>query len=70
MISPLPRNKRAKNPRQLADGSVPVNTQKVRVADEADEEDEAEPTNGQAQSEAQPVEGFANAPLNALDIKA
>jgi translation initiation factor IF-3 len=77
MISPLPRNKRAKNPRQLADGSVPVNPNKVRVPDEAEEEDdEPETANGKpvtvitAQSSAKPIDGFSNTPFNALDIKA
>ena len=80
MISPLPRNKRAKNPRQLADGSVPVNPNKVRVPDEVDDEDEDEvpATNGKAvsatpsrdgHSAEQPAEAFGNTPFNALDIK-
>jgi len=78
MISPLPRNKRAKNPRQLADGSVPVNPNKVRVPDEPDEDDEpeAEVANGKpvtvvsAPSTEKPAESFGNTPFNALDIKA
>lgn len=82
MISPLPRNKRAKNPRQLADGSVPVNPNKVKVPDEVDEDedDEAEvaveATNGKpvkvvvAPTAEKPAEGFGNTPFNALDIKA
>ena len=85
MISPLPRNKRAKNPRQLADGSVPMNTAKTHVPDEPDEdEDESPAANGKAVPAAPkppasqpPVktppakapDGFGNTPFNALDIK-
>ena len=67
MITPLPRNKRAKNPRQLEDGSVPVNTSKVRVEDIADD-DEDEPENS-APAPAKPKESFANNPFGGLDIK-
>lgn len=75
MISPLPRNKRAKNPRQLADGTVPVNTTKTSVPDDNDDDDESESANGKTvpmtpAPPAQPAGGFANMPFNALDIKA
>jgi translation initiation factor IF-3 len=79
MISPLPRNKRAKNPRQLADGTVPVNTEKVHVPDEVDDDEdedvETPAANGKAiamdaAAPEQPAEGFGDAPVNAVDIKA
>jgi len=74
MISPLPRNKRAKNPRQLADGTVPALTEKMHVPDVEDDEDDAESANETAEpmdsaAPAPQAEGFANAPFNALDIK-
>jgi translation initiation factor IF-3 len=74
MISPLPRNKRAKNPRQLADGTVPALTEKMHVPDVEDDEDDAESANETAEpmdsaAPARQAEGFANAPFNALDIK-
>lgn len=75
MISPLPRNKRAKNPRQLADGTIPANTEKVHVPDEPDdEEDEAEVVNAKPEltvsnPPAKPADGFENNPFTALDIK-
>ena len=67
MITPLPRNKRAKNPRQLEDGSVPVNPGKVHVEDIADD-DEDEPDNS-APAPAKSKESFANNPFGGLDIK-
>jgi translation initiation factor IF-3 len=78
MISPLPRNKRAKNPRQLADGTIPALTEKVHVPDLPDDEDEeddlTETAEGTPESAAptapeKPAEGFGNTPFNALDIK-
>ena len=72
MVTPLPRNKRAKNPRQLEDGSVPVNTSKARVEDVVDEdEDESEVASesNQKPAPAKPADGFANNPFGALDVK-
>jgi len=68
MISPLPRNKRAKNPRQLADGSVPMNTAKTHVPDEPDEE-EAPPVNGNStpaapEASIPPTDDLGNTPTN------
>jgi translation initiation factor IF-3 len=81
MISPLPRNKRAKNPRQLADGTVPVNTAKTHVPDEPDEEeppavtvsngpDKPSPVVVVSNTPDKPADGFANNPFTSLDIKA
>lgn len=42
MFSLLPRNKRAKNPRTLADGTVPVNAGKLQVADAEDDDAHSE----------------------------
>jgi translation initiation factor IF-3 len=72
MITPLPRNKRAKNPRQLEDGSVPVNNSKARVADVVDEEDdesEVASESNQKPAPAKPADGFANNPFGTLDVK-
>ena len=78
MISPLPRNKRAKNPRQLADGTVPVLTEKVHVPDEPDDEDEDEeitdsaggnPEPAAPPAPEKPANGFGDPPFTALDIK-
>jgi len=72
MITPLPRNKRAKNPRQLEDGSVPVNTSKVRVEDPEDSDEDSEETSVSAPEAKtpQPDGKFANNPFGGLDIKA
>lgn len=68
MITPLPRNKRAKNPNQTADAPVSAGPAK-RPGDGAEP-----PTNGTAVP-AQPKppvkpEGFANSPFEALNLKA
>jgi translation initiation factor IF-3 len=69
MISPLPRNKRAKNPRQLADGTVPANTAKTHVPDEPDEDDGEPPAVMVSNGPDKPPDGFANNPFTSLDIK-
>jgi len=63
MLSPLPRNKRAKNPRELADGTVPP-----------PQKDEPAPERGKkAASPARPQErssaGFSNNPFTELEDK-
>lgn len=74
MITPLPRNKRAKNPRELADGSVPVNPHQLREEEPSDEDetDESPETDAQPQAKAapaKPADGFANNPFGAIEIK-
>ena len=74
MITPLPRNKRAKNPRELEDGSVPENPNQMRE-EEPDDEDETDnsptpeaksPAN---KSAAEPADGFGNNPFGKIEIK-
>ena len=75
MISPLPRNKRAKNPREMADGSLPVNPDKIReeAEDNSADDDDDSPASGvnssPAKPAAKPADGFANNPFNAVEIK-
>jgi translation initiation factor IF-3 len=60
MISPLPRNKRAKNPRQAEGGPAPAATVNNHPA----------PALKPApKSPAQPADGFNNNPFNGIDLK-
>jgi translation initiation factor IF-3 len=72
MITPLPRNKRAKNPRELADGSVPVNPNQLREepADDDDNDDTDAPATPPAKpAPTKPTDGFANNPFGNIEIK-
>lgn len=70
MITPLPRNKRAKNPRELADGSVPVNPHQLRE-EAPDDDDETDAPSGPPTKPAptKPTDGFANNPFGNIEIK-
>jgi len=63
MLSPLPRNKRAKNPRE---GQEPLDTEKDMDEDSGDEEenDQGESNGSAAQA------SFSNAPVSNADLKA
>jgi translation initiation factor IF-3 len=60
MITPLPRNKRAKNPRQTEDGYLPANPNQMQ--EEPDEEESSEEA---APSEAKA--GFSNSPFDGIN---
>ena len=68
MISPLPRNKRAKNPHQVENGEPPV-TEKKHPADSAPMLiKKTKPDNGIAAK--QPPAAFGNNPFTKLDLNA
>ncbi len=70
MITPLPRNKRAKNPRELADGSVPVNPHQLRNEEPDDDDDTDAPSAPPAKpANVKPADGFANNPFGNIEIK-
>jgi translation initiation factor IF-3 len=66
MISPLPRAKRAKNPRELADGSVPVNPNKLK--NDPEEEDQDDSSKAAAKPESETADGFVNTPFDNLKV--
>ena len=63
MLSPLPRNKRAKNPKQ--DGEAPMKT-----SDQAGPEDDGAPVHVPIiEGDGEPSDAFSNNPFAELDIK-
>ena len=68
MISPLPRNKRAKNPRQTADGHVPVASADNHPPDTAKPPQKNAPTSPGAPKSA--PSAFANNPYAKVDTNA
>jgi translation initiation factor IF-3 len=71
MVNPLPRNKRAKNPRESAEGGgalpklEPEDLHKVEL-DDVDGADEDSGSDEPAEGSAQPAEGFVNNPFGRL----
>jgi translation initiation factor IF-3 len=68
MMSPLPRNKRGKNPRQLAEGELPPSLS-MEEPEEGPQTDEPSAQNGPGRSERTGSDGFANNPFSQIDIK-
>jgi translation initiation factor IF-3 len=74
MLSPLPRNKRAKNPKQGEDDGGDIEeTNEDEQSEEGDAEEQnpvkaSKPDHGSEQS-AQPAGGLANTPVSQADIK-
>lgn len=67
MITPLPRNKRAKNPRQTADGELPANPN--QLPDEPDDVDEDEGEIQASPPPPKPKPGFGNSPFDDLNVQ-
>jgi translation initiation factor IF-3 len=67
MISPLPRNKRGKNPNQPGDGSSPTAPKPVKPTLPAGSVAKNKPSSQGAPSE-QPAPTFANNPFTKLDV--
>lgn len=71
MISPLPRNKRARNPRQTGQNLPPAPLEsEERGSSEESDDDEGESQTAGSQSEgAGKPEGFTNNPFAQIDVK-
>lgn len=67
MITPLPRNKRAKNPRETADGYVPANPNELHDEPDDTEDDDSGETAAPPTPPSKPKTGFGNNPFDGLN---
>jgi translation initiation factor IF-3 len=68
MISPLPRNKRAKNPNQLADGEAPPVPAPAQQTHAGTVANHSKPKPANSVASKQPPAAFSNNPFAKLDV--
>jgi translation initiation factor IF-3 len=69
MISPLPRNKRAKHPNQLAEGETPVAPPAAQQQDSPAQPNKVHIDRKASQQEPEKSGGFSNNPFGQLEVK-